>query len=91
MLLSEIFALMPNLAWIHNRFAGVDNVIFPELVTSDKVCLTNSRGLFSSSLAEYALLSCLYFAKDVDRWKRQQKESKWEEFVVTEVIHCCIV
>lgn len=84
-LLGELYTLMPKLAWIHNRYAGVDNVIFPALIESDRVCLTNARGLFSSSLAEYTVLSCLYFAKDVDRWKRQQREKKWEEYVITEV------
>lgn len=45
----------------------------------------NNRGLFSSSLAEHVVLSCLYFAKDVDRWKRNQRERKWDQFCVTEV------
>jgi len=43
------------------------------------------RGLFSSSLAEYVVLSCLYFAKDVDRWKRNQRDRKWDQFCVSEV------
>ncbi|CAN0152238.1 unnamed protein product, partial [Hapterophycus canaliculatus] len=45
----------------------------------------NNRGLFSSSLGEHVILSCLYFAKDVDRWKRNQRERKWDQFCVTEV------
>ncbi|CAM9970731.1 unnamed protein product [Ascophyllum nodosum] len=85
-LLSQLLPQAPKLAWIHSRSAGVDSMLFPELVENDSIPLTNARGLFSSSLAEYCLLSCLYFAKDVDRWKRNQRERKWEKFVVSEVM-----
>lgn len=47
--------------------------------------LRRKRGLFSSSLAEHAVLSCLYFAKDVDRWKRNQRDRNWDQFCVSEV------
>jgi hypothetical protein len=36
-------------------FAGVDHLLFPELVASE-VPVTNAKGLFSSSLAEYAIM-----------------------------------
>src|SRR5262245_23827720 len=52
--------------WVHSRPAGVDRLLFPELVQSD-VVVTNSRGVFSSSLAEFALLGLLFFLKDVRR------------------------
>lgn len=40
---------------VHCLFAGVDHVLFPELVNGP-IPLTNARGLFSSSLAEYGIL-----------------------------------
>lgn len=40
---------------VHCLFAGVDHVLFPELINSP-VPLSNARGLFSSSLAEYSIL-----------------------------------
>eukprot|EP00611_Tribonema_gayanum_P023739 TRINITY_DN5064_c0_g1_i1.p1 TRINITY_DN5064_c0_g1~~TRINITY_DN5064_c0_g1_i1.p1 ORF type:complete len:374 (+),score=133.13 TRINITY_DN5064_c0_g1_i1:131-1123(+) len=83
-LISSLWPRMPNLKWMHSRFAGVDHVLFPELVAS-RVPLTNARGLFSSALAEYVALACLYFAKDVDRWKAQQRDRVWEKFVVQEI------
>ncbi|CAM9416558.1 unnamed protein product [Discosporangium mesarthrocarpum] len=76
--------MLPQLKWLHSRFAGVDHLLFPEMVESG-VALTNARGLFSPALAEYTMLACLYFAKDVDRWKQQQRNRKWEKFVVSEV------
>jgi phosphoglycerate dehydrogenase-like enzyme len=66
------------------RTLTVDHVLFPELVESS-VVLSNAKGLFSNSLAEYVLLSCLYFAKDVDRWKQQQTDKQWNKFVIKEV------
>ena len=44
-----------RLRWIHWGGAGVDAVLFPELVTSD-VVLTNSQGIFDRAMAEYVLV-----------------------------------
>ncbi|CBN77946.1 D-isomer specific 2-hydroxyacid dehydrogenase, NAD-binding [Ectocarpus siliculosus] len=84
-LLSQLFPLAPKLAWVHSRLVGVDAALFPALIEADDVSLTNARGLFASALAEHVVLSCLYFAKDVDRWKRNQKCRKWERYHVAEV------
>src|SRR5262244_3599411 len=63
--------------WVHTRPAGVDRLLFPELVQSD-VVMTNSRGVFSASLAEFALLGLLFFLKDVRRLTRNQAAGRWE-------------
>ena len=68
-----------RLRWIHSRPAGVDKLLFPELVESD-VVMTNSRGVFSSSLAEFALLGLLFFHKDVRRLLRNQAAVRWEVY-----------
>jgi phosphoglycerate dehydrogenase-like enzyme len=78
-LLREVFLAAPRLAWVHSRYAGLDNILFPELVAS-RVQLTNGSGVFSPSLGEFALLSMLYFAKDVPRLRRQQVAGVWEQF-----------
>ncbi len=38
-------------------------MLFPELVASNVVC-TNAKGIYSSPLAEHAIMSIIYFAKD---------------------------
>ncbi|CAN0450936.1 unnamed protein product, partial [Laminaria digitata] len=81
----QLVPLAPKLVWIHSLMAGVDKIVFPELAENDGICLTNACGVYTRSLAEHCLLSCLYFAKDVDRWKRNQRERKWERYVVSEV------
>ncbi|CAM9877817.1 unnamed protein product [Laminaria digitata] len=65
--------------------AGIDGILSPEFTENDGISLTNASGMYSPSLSEHCLLSCLYFAKDVDRWKRNQKMRKWEQYDVTQI------
>jgi phosphoglycerate dehydrogenase-like enzyme len=73
-----------DVRWVHSRSAGLDNVLFPELVASD-VPLTNGSGVFSQSLGEFALAAILYFAKDFRRMLRNQMAGVWEQFDVEEI------
>jgi phosphoglycerate dehydrogenase-like enzyme len=83
-LLREVFLMCPQVQWVHSRAAGLDNVLFPELVESP-VPLTNGSGVFSQSLGEFALGAILYFAKDFRRMIRNQVAGAWEPFDITEV------
>ncbi|MGH3449289.1 MAG: D-2-hydroxyacid dehydrogenase [Haloechinothrix sp.] len=65
-----------RLRWVHIASAGVDPVLFDGLVDSD-VVLTNSRGVFDNSIAEYVLGVILAFAKDFARSIGFQRESRW--------------
>src|SRR5215472_3525538 len=81
-LLREVFLLSGRVRWIHSRSAGLEQVLFPELVESE-VILTNGSGVFSASLGEFALGAILYFAKDFRRIIRNQMAGVWEPFDVT--------
>ena len=83
--LAPIVKEMPFLCWIHSTFAGVDHIVCPEIVDNDDIILTNARGVFSSSLAEYVIQACMYFAKDIPRLIRQQQQKNWDKFMVTEL------
>jgi phosphoglycerate dehydrogenase-like enzyme len=83
-LLREVFLIAPKVRWVHSRSAGLDSVLFPELVDSP-VPLTNGSGVFSPSLGEFALAAILYFAKDFRRMIRNQVAGRWEQFDVTEI------
>lgn len=76
---------MPNVEWIHSMLAGVDTLMCPEIVDNDKITVTNAKGVFSSSLAEYTIFACLYFAKQVPRLLSQQASHAWTPFCVSEV------
>jgi phosphoglycerate dehydrogenase-like enzyme len=80
----EVFRMCPNLEWVHSRSAGLDGLLFPELVESP-VRLTNARGVFSESLGEFVVGAILYFAKDLRRMIRNQAAGVWEPFDIVEV------
>jgi phosphoglycerate dehydrogenase-like enzyme len=83
-LLRAVFATTPKVKWVHSKSAGLDSLLFPELVESP-VLLTNGTGVFSSSLGEFALAAILYFAKDFRRMIRNQVAGRWEQFDVHEI------
>ena len=83
-LLRELLGICGKVRWVHSRAAGLDNLLFPELVES-QILLTNGRGVFSASLGEFVLAAILYFAKDFRRMVRNQTASVWEQFDVEEV------
>jgi phosphoglycerate dehydrogenase-like enzyme len=82
--LRQVFLACPRVRWVHTRNAGVDNILFPELIESP-VPLTNGSGVFSQSLGEFALAAILYFAKDFPRMLRNQQARRWEQFDLDEI------
>jgi phosphoglycerate dehydrogenase-like enzyme len=83
-LVRSAFLASSNLRWVHSRAAGLDSMLFPELVQSP-IPLTNGSGVFSQSLGEFALAVILYFAKDIRRLLRNQESCRWEQFDVEEL------
>ena len=77
--LEPVWALAPGTPWIHTRAAGLDSLLFPALVDSG-VVVTNGRGVFSASLAEFVIGALLYFARDFPRLARNQRRGVWEAF-----------
>ena len=80
-LLQEVFLKSSRVRWVHCRSAGLEQVLFPELIESE-VILTNGSGVFSPSLGEFVLAAILYFAKDFRRMIRNQMRGIWEPFDV---------
>jgi phosphoglycerate dehydrogenase-like enzyme len=79
--LREVWPYAKQVRWIHSLSAGVDNLLFPELIESPAV-LTNARGVFKRSLAEFVVLGMLYFYKRVRRLIESQRAHKWDDFLV---------
>jgi phosphoglycerate dehydrogenase-like enzyme len=78
-LLRMTFPLAQHAQWVHSLSAGVEKIIFPELAESS-VPLTNSKGVFTDALAEFAIASILFFAKDLRRLVRSQQAGRWDQF-----------
>ncbi len=83
-LLRQVLRMAPKVRWVHTRAAGIDKLLFPELVHSPSV-LTNGTGVFSQSLGEWVLGAILYFAKDMRRLIRSQMAGRWDPFNVVEI------
>lgn len=66
-----------KLEWIHATSAGVDALMFPELIDGP-VKVTNARGIFDRTIAEYVLCTILMFAKDFPHSIRLQLEHRWQ-------------
>jgi phosphoglycerate dehydrogenase-like enzyme len=78
---SEIWEHAPRVKWVHSLSAGVEKMLTPEFVESP-VPLTNARGVFKRSLAEFAVLGMLYFYKRVRRLVENQRAHQWDNFAV---------
>jgi phosphoglycerate dehydrogenase-like enzyme len=83
-LFCTVFPSAKRVRWVHSMWAGVDKLLFPELIASPAV-LTNGRGVFKEGLAEFTVASILFFAKDLRRLIRNQEAGRWEQFDVFEV------
>ena len=68
-----------RLEWLHSLAAGVEGQLIPEVVESP-VPMTNSRGVYAPSLGEWAIGAIWFFAKSIDRIRRNQQARRWEQF-----------
>ena len=77
-------AHLPSLRWVHGFYAGVDGIagFIRDDLTPAGLPLSNGRGAFSSSLAEYALAAALHFNKQVPRCQENRRARKWDKFVM---------
>jgi phosphoglycerate dehydrogenase-like enzyme len=78
-LLRAVLPKAPTARWVHSRSVGVENILFPGLAESG-VTLTNGRGVFSPSLAEWVIAAVLFFAKDLRRLVKSQEAGRWDPF-----------
>lgn len=83
-LLSVAVPLATNMQWMHSLWTGVDNIMSPEVLASP-VPLTNGRGVFRVSLAEWTIAAMLHFAYRIRRMIRQQEAGVWEAFTTEEL------
>jgi phosphoglycerate dehydrogenase-like enzyme len=78
------------LRWVHTASAGVDRLVFPELLDSG-VTLTNSRGVFDVPMSEYVLGLVLAMAKDLPTTLAAQQRHEWRHRDSERVAGTCAV
>ena len=74
--LRDVWDEADRLAWVHIPAAGVDRLMFEQIVDSS-VTITNARGTFDRPLAEFVLMSILAHAKDAHTSQQLQNEQVW--------------
>src|SRR3989344_8673568 len=65
-----------KLLWIHSTSAGVDKLLFPELIKS-KIILTNSRGIHPIPIAEHVFAAILCFQRRFKEHIENQTKKQW--------------
>jgi phosphoglycerate dehydrogenase-like enzyme len=75
-LLEPAWPAADRLRWIQTASAGVDALLFPELVASD-VIVTNASGIFDAAIAEWVVGMVVLFAKGVLRVLDRQRRHEW--------------
>lgn len=83
-ILKTILPHAPKVRWIHSLSAGVEPLLFEEML-EHPATLTNGRGAYKRSLAEFVIAGAMYFAKNMPRLLADQKAHKWEQFYMEEL------
>jgi phosphoglycerate dehydrogenase-like enzyme len=76
-LLRPVWPRADAVKWIQTASAGVDALLFPELVESH-VVVTNARGIFDRAIAEFVLGTMLAFAKGLPGMLHRQARREWD-------------
>jgi phosphoglycerate dehydrogenase-like enzyme len=82
--LRENWQAASSLKWVHVSAAGISQLLFDELIQSD-VVYTNSRGVLSRAIAEFALGFVLDIAKDSQGSLKLQQQQRWQHRVTRKI------
>jgi phosphoglycerate dehydrogenase-like enzyme len=82
--LPALFPALRALRWLHSVAAGVEHLLFQELIESE-VIVTNGRGAYRDALAEFVLAAALHFAKDIPRLQGNQRRGVWDQYDMQEL------
>jgi phosphoglycerate dehydrogenase-like enzyme len=66
-----------QLKWIQWTAAGVERIMWPELVNSE-IVLTNMQRMFAPPISETVFALLLALTRGIDRYTMQTREHKWE-------------
>lgn len=72
------FASAKNLRWIQISAAGVEDILWPELVQSP-VVLTNMQRIYAPVISETAIALMLALARGIPRYSLQTQRHEWKQ------------
>lgn len=70
------FARARQLRWVHTPEAGIEELLFPELVKSD-VVVTNCRGISADAIADHAMGLVLSLSRRLAECRDAQRQRTW--------------
>lgn len=77
---SELPRRAPRLRWIQFSSSGVGHLVRLMGLADSNVVITNVAGIHGAPLAEFVLLSMLFFARDLPRVLADQRLHRWDRF-----------
>ncbi len=78
---AEVWHHTRRVKWVQSLAAGVEKLLIPELIASD-VPVTNAKGVFKRSLAEFVIFGILFHYKRGRRLIENQLAHRWDDFTV---------
>lgn len=79
-----VCAAAPNLKWIQSFSAGMDNFLFPDIITRD-VVISNAAGIHAPQGGEHAWALLLALARGIRPAVEQMQQRKWGGVTVVEL------
>ena len=78
---------MPNVKWVHSLAAGVDTLVpvLRECAGAGDMPVSNAKGAFSESLAEWCITAFLHFNKQMVRVQKNREAKIWDKFIMNEL------
>ncbi len=73
----EDLAVAKQLKWIQYTAAGVENILWPELVDSP-IVLTNMQRIYAPAISETAIALILALTRGIPRYALQTRERQWK-------------
>jgi phosphoglycerate dehydrogenase-like enzyme len=81
----ELLKRAPRLRWVQATSSGIGPLVEHLGLAGSPLIITNAAGIHAQPLAEFVLLTALYFAKEMPRVNTWKAERHWERFCGQEV------
>ena len=77
---AEMMRRAPRLRWVQSSSSGIGPRLDSLGVSSSDLIVTNAAGIHAQPLAEFAIMSALYFTKEMPRLNAWKSERHWERY-----------
>ena len=81
---AEMLQRAPRLRWVQSTSSGVGPLLVRLGIAGTPLIVTNAAGIHAQALAEFVLMSLIYFAKDMPLVSRWKSERHWERYCADE-------